>query len=169
MKSFENYQTNYEPTIQEYLKNLRNKRYYLWLKKVKRAVALQANNEIFAMPSTKALMALDYRKLYDYVLFEIHTHFTRACFLKLAKRFELSIEVEILDYELKLIQNRLKGVFSCNSGLALGNDVAEIFAHAYRSALIDITLYFNINLDVMEQPQFGVYEILNPTNKPNFN
>ncbi len=146
--------------IQEHLKNQRNGKYYRWLKQAAHLSSLEAEINPLNHPFMRLMMAMDYNKLYELIFFELHHYLTRACFLKLALRFHIHETPHFIEQELKAVSQKLSVIFADNQGLDNEPEFHSMFCSAYRTALLDIALYRDTNVDLLEDPSFGLKELL---------
>ncbi len=153
--------------VQTYLQNLYEHRYYKWLKNAEAVMSLNPHDNPLNNPMVRLSMSVDYKRLYGYMLFEIQHFLARACFCKLAPCVTAHINENILDCELIIARRRLKSIFESNRGLEYEQDIQDLFDNAYKSALLDLHLHHNIDLDVMEKHRFTLTELLNGNHKIN--
>lgn len=153
--------------VQTYLQNLYEHRYYKWLKNAEAVMSFSPDENPLNHPMVRLSMSLDYKRLYTYMLFEIQHFLSLACFCKLAPCFTGHINQNILDCELIIARRRLKSIFESNRGLEDEQDIQDLFDKAYKSALLDLHLHHNIDLDVMEGHRFTLAALLNGNHKIN--
>ena len=146
--------------VQEHLKNQRNGKYYKWLKQAARLSTLEAELNPLNHPFMRLMMAMDYNKLYELVFFELHHYLSRACFLKLALRFNTHPNPDFIQNELKCISHKLAEIFADNQGLENEAEFYDIFGYAYRAAMLDLHLYCNADLNLIDEPLFNLKELL---------
>ncbi len=141
-----------------YYRNLREKRYYLWLKSAESNFAMQAtglSNPLFNKNgSIKLMVCLDYKKLYEALLYEFHQYLSRACFCRLALHSKVKLNPRALKVELQSASQHIKALLKENRGLAEEEDFKALFIYAYRSALIDLALHHNVKVDLYDTPLF---------------
>ncbi len=147
--------------VQTYLQNLYERRYYKWLKNAEAVMGFDPSENPLNNPMVRLSMSVDYKRLYDFLLFETQHFLSLACFCKLAPCFTKHINQNVLDCELIIAQRRLRAIFNSNRGFENEQDIIDIFDNAYKSALLDLHLHHNIDLDVMEKHRFTLAELLN--------
>ncbi len=146
--------------IQEHLKNQRNGKYYRWLQQAARLTTLEAELNPLNHPFMRLMMAMDYNKLYELVLFELQQYLNRACFLKLALHFDTHRNPVFIKQELQNVSRKLVEIFAENQGLENEADFYDAFSCAYRTAILDINLYCNAGLNLLDKPLFDLKELL---------
>lgn len=147
--------------VEEYYKRLRGDHYYSWLQHAESLLCLRPEINPLNSCMMRLMMSLDYKKLYDNLLFEFHYYLSRACFCKLAKYYEINISKTILNDELDFLIDHLKQAFADNRDIEHQEDFKELFKHAYRTALIDLCLYHNIDVNVLAEPLFDLAGLMN--------
>ncbi len=147
-----------------YYRNLREKRYYLWLKSAESYFAMQSmgsQSHIFNKSgSVKLMVCLDYKKLYDALLYEFHQYLSRACFCRLALHYKVRLNSRALNVEHQSASQHIKTLLKENHGIAQEEDFKALFVYAYRSALIDLALHHNVKVDIYDAPLFTFKTLL---------
>ena len=152
--------------IQEYLKNMRNKRYYKWIVQAESLMSLQPDFNPLNHPFMRLIVSGDLQRLSQLLSFEFAHYLQRACFLKLAERFQINLNQDMYNAERQTLSTKLKALLDENRGIEKEEAFYELFCNAYRSALLDIQLYFNVRLNTLEHPTFGPEDLIkNKNNK----
>lgn len=146
--------------IQEYLKNMRNQRYYKWVPQAESLMSLHPDFNPLNHPFMRLIVSNDLQKLSQLLSFEFAHYLHRACFLKLAERFEIPLKQDLLMAERHNLSVQLSTLLAENKGIEKEKGFYELFCSAYRSAILDIQMYFNIRLNTLEQPSFGVEDLI---------
>ena len=148
-----------------YYRNLREKRYYLWLKSADAYFAMQSmGSQTHAFNRSgpiKLMMCLDYKKLYDVLLFEFHQYLTRACFCRLAQHYKVKkLNPRALEVEHQSASQQIRVLLKENRGIAMEDDFKALFVYAYRSALIELALHHKVKVDIYDTPLFTLRALL---------
>ena len=152
--------------IQEYLKNMRNKRYYKWIVQAENLMSLHPDFNPLNHPFMRLIVSGDLQRLSQLLSFEFAHYLQRACFLKLAERFQINLNQDMLSAERQTISTKLRALFDENRGIEKEEAFYDLFCNAYRSALLDIQMYFNVRLNTLEHPTFGPEDLIkNKNNK----
>lgn len=106
------------------------------------------------------MISLDYKKLYDALLFEFHQYLSRACFCRLAMFYQVNLNPVILQFELDSLVEHIKTLLKQNRGLSKQEDFRALYLHAYRSGLMDLCLYHGIEANVLDVPVFSLAELI---------
>jgi hypothetical protein len=146
--------------MEQHYRYLRERRYYLWLQKAEALMYLEPGNNPLKSGMMRLMISLDYKKLYDALLFEFHYYLSRACFCRLAQHYEVKLNPRVLNCELASLINHLKTLLHDNQGSTDQEDFKALYLHAYRSALIDLCLYHNIKTHVFDAPLFSLTALI---------
>jgi len=139
---------------------LREQHYYLWLQKAEALMYLEPGNNPLKSGMMRLMISLDYKKLYDALLFEFHYYLSRACFCRLAYYYRVNLNPRVLHCELTSLIRHLKSLLQNNRGFAEQEDFKALYVHAYRSALIDLCLYHQVKTNVFEAPLFSLSQLI---------
>ncbi len=150
--------------VQEYLKNLRQKRYYKWIPQAESLMNLHPDFNPLNHPFMRLAISNDLTRMKELLNFELAHYLTRACFIKLADRFRLPLNRELLASERQYLTQKLKSLLAENKGIENEEFFYELFCNSYRSALLDIHFYFNIQLNVLEHPSFEPEDLIKNKN-----
>lgn len=137
--------------MEEHYRTLRAHRYHEWLQSAESLMYQEVPSKNGLI---RLMMGLDYKKLYDALLFEFHHYMTRACFCKLAQHYKVASNPRALSCELKASIVHLRTLLQENQGLSKSKAFQALFTHAYRSALVDLCLYHKVDADPLDAPLF---------------
>ena len=145
---------------QEHCRTMRESHYCRWLKMAESLMYLDFANNPLKNGVIRLMIGLDYKKLYDAMLFEFQHYLTRACFCRLALHYKVDFDQSALNYELDQLIKHIKNLMDQNLGLSEQKDFKSLFAHSYRSALIELCLYHKVKASVSGERLFSVEELL---------
>ena len=143
---------------------LRSERYYHWLKTAESLMYLEKESKPLNNGVLRLMISLDYKKFYDALLFEFHYYLSRACFCKLALHYKAKINSRTLRLELEYLISHLNTLFQENRDIYKSEEFIDLFVHAYRSAVMDLCLYHDMNLNILSEPIFYLNGLMHSEN-----
>jgi len=141
--------------------NLRAHSYSEWLKTAASLMYLEGDSKALTNVTLRLMVSLDYKKFYEALLFEFHYYLSRSCFCKLALHYKANLNPRTLRFELEYLVNHLHSLFKENRDIYKNKEFIDLFIHAYRSAMMDLCLYHDMNLNIMSNPIFYLNDLMN--------